>query len=289
MDISTGKLQQLVTVARVGSFSRAAVELNISQPALSRSIAGMEERYGLQIFNRQGHGVELTAAGTQVIEQAQTLLQTMRVFDNNLQLFGSGKAGSLSIGLSPLLASQVMANFAVDFVNSTAQARLEVLIRPGDVLVDALKNDLIELFFFPESYIDPGPEIEVESIGQMLPAIVVRKGHPLAKRRGLSLEDLSDFPWASSIEPPVVNDVLNAARVVCDNFHILREAVRKSDLVCICSSVFVAEQLAEGSLQEIKVKGLPMPETRIRMATLSGRIISPLAEQAVTRMREYLR
>jgi DNA-binding transcriptional LysR family regulator len=55
MDISLGKLQQLVAVADSGSFSKAAVELSISQPALSRSIADIERRYGFQIFNRSGH------------------------------------------------------------------------------------------------------------------------------------------------------------------------------------------------------------------------------------------
>ncbi len=288
MDLSIGKLQQLVTVARIGSFSKAALELNISQPALSRSIAGIEERYGFQIFNRLGHGVELTAAGAQVIEQAQSLLQTMRVFDNNLKLFGSGKAGTLAMGLSPLLASQVMSRFAVEFVKSTAQAQLQVMIRPGEVLVDALKNDLVELFFFPESYIDTGPEIEMEPIGHIMPAVVVRRGHPLAKRKHLSVEDLSGYPWASSVEPPVDSKVLNAARVVCDNYHILRDAVLESDLVCICSASFVARQLADGSLHEIRVEGLPLPSTQIYLATLSGRVRSPLAEQAVMRMREYL-
>jgi hypothetical protein len=67
MDLSLGKLQQLITVARCGSFSRAAEELPMTQPALSRSIAAIERRYGFAIFNRIGHGVEPTAAAAQVL------------------------------------------------------------------------------------------------------------------------------------------------------------------------------------------------------------------------------
>ena len=59
MSVSLGRLQQLITVARCGSFSRAAEELNVSQPALSRSIAALERRYGVQIFNRIGGTVGL--------------------------------------------------------------------------------------------------------------------------------------------------------------------------------------------------------------------------------------
>lgn len=288
MDISLGKLQQLVAVADSGSFSKAAVELSISQPALSRSIADIEQRYGFQIFNRRGHGVHLTAAGAQVIAQAQPLLQTMRVFDNNLRLFGSGKAGVLSLGLSPLLASQLLAKFAVEFFTPDMRAQLRVVIRPGPGLLDELKRDTIEMFFFPEGHIEPGPEICVEPVGQVIPVCVVRSAHPLVERQPLTLADLAGFPWASSIDPPFIEKLLSPARFVCDSYHILREAVLESDLICICSWAFVAQQLAEGTLREIRVEGLPLPATTIYMAKLHGRVSSPLADQAVKRIGAYL-
>lgn len=288
MDLSIGKLQQLVMVARAGSFSKAAVELNISQPALSRSIAAIEERYGFQIFNRMGHGIQVTAAGAQVIGQAGPLLQAMRVFDNNLRLFGSGKAGRLQLGLSPLLASEFLAKLAGEFFTPDAQAQLQVMIRSGGDLLEELKNDVIELFFFPETHIEPSLEIDIEPIGNIVPICVVRSTHPLAQRHKLRLEDLRDFPWASSVTPPIDDEALSPARFVCDNYHILREAVLLSDLICICSSAFVSPQLTDGSLREIQVEGLRLPLTTIYKAKLRGRVISPLAEEAVKRMKTYL-
>ncbi len=289
MDLSTGKLQQLIMVARTGSFSKAALELNISQPALSRSIAGLEDRYGFQIFNRTGHGVQLTAAGAQVVAQAEPLLQGMRVFDSNLRLFGSGKVGRLQFGLAPLLASQILAPFAAEFFTPDAMARLSVMIRPGAGLLDALRNDEIELFFFPESHIEPSEDIEVEPVGAVMPCCVVRRGHPLAGRDGLTLADLSAYPWASSVDPPIADELLSPARLTCDNFHILRDAVMASDLICICSGAFVAQQLEEGSLCEIEVEGLPLPPATIYMAKLRGRVNSPLANETVKRIGKYLR
>lgn len=289
MDLSIGKLQQLVMVARVGSVSKAAIELNISQPALSRSIAAIEERYGFQIFNRMGHGVEVTAAGAQVIAQAGPLLQAMRVFDSNLRLFSSGKAGRLQLGLSPLLASEFLAKLAGEFFTPDTEAQLQVMIYSGADLLEALKSDAIELFFFPETHIEPSVEIDIEPIGQTAPLCVVRKGHPLAKRHKLRVEDLRDFPWASSVAPPIAPELLSPARFICDNYHILREAVLLSDLICICSTAFVSQQLADGSLQAIKVEGLPLPLTTIYTAKLRGRVRSPLAEEAVKRMKAYLK
>lgn len=288
MDISLGKLQQLVTVARWGSFSKAAVELNTSQPALSRSIAAIEDRYGFPIFNRTGHGVDLTAAGAQVIAQAEPLLQTLRVFDNNLRLFGAGKSGQLSFGLSPLLASQVLARFAAEFFTPDTKAQLQVMIRPGPDLLEALKSDAIEMFFFPESHIDPGPELTIEQVGEIASICVVRSAHPLAQQAHLTFADLADYPWACSVAPPIADEMLSSARLICDNYNILLEAVLASDLICICSAAFVAEELANGSLREIHIEGLPLSTTSIYMAKLQGRVSSPLAEAAAQRMREYL-
>jgi DNA-binding transcriptional LysR family regulator len=289
MGISSGKLQQLITVARSGSFSKAATELNISQPALSRSIAAIEAHYGFQIFNRLGHGVHVTAAGAQVIAQAEPLLQSMHVFDNNLRLFASGKVGNVAIGFSALLASQVLGQFAGEFFTKGQRAQLRVLIRPGNILLETLKNDEIEIFFFPESHIEPAPEIELEPVGSIIPACVVRSRHPLAGRPDLKLNDLAGFPWASSVDPPALRGVDIPGRFICDNYHILRDAVLRSDLVCICSSSFVAQQLRDGTLREIKIKGLVLPETTIYMAKLRGRVLSPLAEEAVKRMRAHLK
>jgi DNA-binding transcriptional LysR family regulator len=289
MDVSLGKLHQLVVVARCGTVSQAAAELNISQPALSRSIAAIEARYGFQIFNRSGHGVQPTAAGAQVIALAEPLLEQMRVFDQNLRLFGAGDAGELAFGIAPLLASQLLPRFAAAHVPSGSRARLRVMIRPGADLLAELKRDAIEMFVFPESHIDPGPDLAIERIGTVLPVCVVRAGHPLARQAHVALADLAPFPWASSVDPPAAVAALGGARFTCDNYHVLREATLASDMVVICSSAFVADDLATGALRRIAVAGFDLPPTAIYLATLRGRILSPQAERAVRRIAALLR
>lgn len=288
MTLSLAKLQQLITVARCGSFSRAAEELHISQPALSRSIAATERHYGFAIFNRIGHGVQLTAAGTQVLAQAEPLLQSMRVFDRNMGLLATGKAGTLKIGIPPLLASQILADLARTFFTPSGEIELRISIRSGPTLLEELKDDIVEFFLFAESQVEPGPDIETQRIGAMSPTCIVRRDHPLAGRSGLTLKDLSAYPWASSVEPPAMGKLLNPSRFVCDNYHILRDAVLHTDLVCICSSAFVARDLAEGRLCALEVPGFLPPETGVSIAWLAGRILSPLAQAAISRIGTLL-
>jgi DNA-binding transcriptional LysR family regulator len=289
MDLSLGKLQQLTTVARCGSFSRAAQELHMTQPALSRSIAAMERRYGFQLFNRIGHGVEPTTAALQVLTQAELLLQSMRVFDRNISSLASGKTGTLKMGLPPLLASQLLADLARELFATSGEIELRVSVRSGPALVDELKNDAIEMFFLVEGLVNPGPDIELEIVGGIRPTCVARRGHPLAGRSGLTLADLGGYPWASSVEPPAMGKFLNPKRFMCDNYHILRETVLCTDLVCICSRAFVAAELADGRLSELDVPGFLPRETTISAAKLRGRILSPLARIAVTRIAAILR
>ena len=288
MDISVGKLQQLVTVARLGSFSAAALELNISQPALSRSIAALEHRYGFQIFSRVGHGVQLTAAGAQVIELARPLLQQMQVFDNNLKLFGSGEVGSLAIGMAPLLASEVLADLASEFFNSASRVELQVTTQAGAILMEKLKRDDIEMVFYPEGYMGAETDLDVDVLGYIEPVCVVRCGHPLLARGELSRQDLAEFPWASSVLPEQLREAIQPSQFVCDNYHILRDTVLNSNLICICTRAFVVELLQTGMLCEIEVTGLPLPPTAICAARLRGRISSPLAVEAMERVRVRL-
>ena len=67
MDVDLAKLNQLLVIARTGSFSRAAEELRITQPALSRSVAGLEQRFGFRIFERGRGGATPTTVGALVL------------------------------------------------------------------------------------------------------------------------------------------------------------------------------------------------------------------------------
>lgn len=288
MNLSLMKMKQLVAVAKTGSFSRAAKELHISQPALSRNIADIESHYGIEIFLRHGHGVSPTTAGNQVIDQAERLLRSMQAFDSNLKLLSSGRAGTLTMGMAPLLASQLLANFASDFFSSISKVQVEVTIRPGSMLVEALKQNQIEFFLFPEGYISEDPELQVDPIGHIKPICVVRRDHPLVSRKNLRLEDLKNYPWANSVASPILEKTLKPTQFVCDNYHILRDAVLNSDLICICSSSFIAEELTEGSLREISIKGLPLNQITVYVATQVDRISSTLANSAILKIGQYL-
>lgn len=288
MDISLSKLHQLTTVARCRNISQAAAELNLSQPALSRIIAKIEAWYGFAIFNRNGQGVEPTAIGAQVLVEAEQMLQQLLTFESNAALLRGCKGGTLRIGMAPLLASQIAARFAEDFFSPDNEAQLRLMVRQGVELLQALKGDEIELFFYPGPHIPSTDEFEMTCIGTIQPVCVVRQDHPLVGRDDLKAADLRSYRWASAVEHPTGLDLPKGADLICDNYHILREAVLATDLICICSTEFVAEDLREGTLVALQTDFLPMPATEIFVGKLKGRTESPLAAAAVTRVAHFL-
>ncbi len=133
---------------------------------------------------------------------------------------------------------------------------------------------------FPETHLQETGEVSIKELGHIRPVCVVRRGHPLLDLNRVTLADLATFTWASSVGSNYGPDVQCKSRMICDNYHILRDTALLSDLVCICSEAFFAEELRTGPLVEIAVDGLPLRPTAIYAAHLKGRLNSPLAERA---------
>lgn len=97
MDIR--ELRSFVKVAQCGGFSRAARDLFIAQPALSRQIAKLEEQLQVELFTRHGRGVELTAAGSRLLERAEIMLRYMEETADHVRNTADEERGHLAIGL----------------------------------------------------------------------------------------------------------------------------------------------------------------------------------------------
>lgn len=288
MDISLAKLGQLVAVARTGSFSRAAAELNVSQPALSRSIALIEQRYGFQIFDRGRSGAVLTLSGAQIVQQATTLLRNACILDHNMRLHGRGDAGLVSIGMGPMVSSLVLAGLGRHMFRTRPAVRLKTLIRPTDILIDALLADEIELFIGPGPIAFPS-EIELHNIGDQSAAFVVRANHPLLKQGKVQLDDVLNYPLGCSVEISWAERLgVPSGAFICDNFHIIREITVDTDVIWICPPHFVASELLSGILYALDVPLSPLNDPvspfatiEVYVAKLRGRSMSPIAEEVI--------
>jgi LysR family nitrogen assimilation transcriptional regulator len=187
------QLRYFASVARAGSFSRAAEELRIAQPALSRRIRELEETLGKPLLVRHGRGVRLTAAGALVLQRAEEIQQLVAQLEAESQ-GDEVMRGSVSLGVPPaaglLIVPPVLAHFA------EAQPDVALHVREG---ISSLIHE-----WLGEGRIDVGVvynPLPVEGI-EVLPILrerMVLVGPPdgLGKpglRPEIHIKDLADLP-----------------------------------------------------------------------------------------------
>ncbi len=98
------QLRDFVGIVTAGSFNRAAEQLYVAQPALSRQIKAPEEELGVQLLFRTSYGVEVTEAGRRLLELAEHLLRSADNVRDEVRSVSHEPLGSLVIGLPPSLA-----------------------------------------------------------------------------------------------------------------------------------------------------------------------------------------
>ena len=285
MDLT--RLRHIVAVADTGSFSRAAEEVRITQPALSRSIATFEQQYGIRLFDRGRGGVSLTPAGSLVIEQARSMLAAAGDLERSMRLFGKGEAGRVAFGLGPLLAS-LLPIIAPPLLHLRPNLRVTTMVRPVDQLLPDLVNGRIEMIFGNSWHLGQIPGLIREGLGNLPLAIFARTGHPLAGTRGIATAQLEAYPTAHPIELPSGGLTDRGGSFICDNFGVLREIVLASDCIWRTSPAFLTRELGEGLFAELDVPELSPAKTEISVVFRRGRSLSPAAQAVIEQVRVIL-
>ena len=132
-------LRLFVRVARSGSFSRAARELDMAQPTASRSIAALEQEIGAALFTRTTRALTLTEAGANYLERVEALLDALDEANHDVR--GTGELrGTLRVGLSSTIAVRVVIPRLPDFAARHPALRVELLVddRRQDLVVEGV-------------------------------------------------------------------------------------------------------------------------------------------------------
>lgn len=108
--MNSKQLQYAIKLSKTLCFSQAAEQLNITQPALSKQILSLENELGVKLFDRSTSPLSLTSAGEFFIREAKELLYKEDQMLRTMDLFKSGDAGHLTIGITPFRSSYLIPN-----------------------------------------------------------------------------------------------------------------------------------------------------------------------------------
>ncbi|MDH6356100.1 DNA-binding transcriptional LysR family regulator [Dysgonomonas sp. PH5-45] len=134
------RLVVFVSVARNLNFTRAAAELHISQPAISRHIQELESMYKTQLFERSGNKVKLTVPGETLLRYAENILETYRNLQLEMNLLTGNLSGELRVGASTTIAQYVLPPIIAKFISRFPDIRLTVTSGNTEQIEQALEE-----------------------------------------------------------------------------------------------------------------------------------------------------
>lgn len=188
----TSSLRQLATfrtVARLGSVSRAAEELHLSQSAVSIQLSSLEAAAGAPLVSRTGHGVRLTEAGELLLTYADRLIALWNETSDEIATFLGEFSGTLRVG-AVTTAEYWLPRLLVTFVNDNPKVKIKLNIANRDEIVRSLAMREIDIAVMGQ----PPGELKVSSaaIAKNPMAFVAAPNHPLMSERKLTMARLAE-------------------------------------------------------------------------------------------------
>jgi LysR family hydrogen peroxide-inducible transcriptional activator len=187
-----GQLRYFSKIVEHRSFTRAAQDCSVSQPALSQQIAKLEKELGQPLFERQGRSIRLTPAGQVLQTQAEKILQLVE--DAKRQITDDGQTGRICVSAIPTIAPYLLPHVLSSVGQQFPQASFMVSEDPTEALLRRCSNGDVDvgILAMPAAakYLTIEPLYEEELL------LALPKDHPLCERTRITSKDIADEPFA---------------------------------------------------------------------------------------------
>jgi DNA-binding transcriptional LysR family regulator len=187
------QLRIFVAVAECEHVTRAAEALRLTQSAVSASVAALESRYSVALFDRVGRRIELNAAGQLFLGEARTVLARADAAELALSEMSGLKRGTLSVHASQTIASYWLSPRLVAFRRAYPQIEVKLAVGNTAQTAKAVIDGTAELGFVEGRVEDLA--LQQSTIDQDRLTIVVGAGHPWAHKKRLTVRDLVEGDW----------------------------------------------------------------------------------------------
>jgi DNA-binding transcriptional LysR family regulator len=292
-------LRVLIAVVQAGSMSKAAESLGTAQPALSRSIAALEDTLGVRLLDRSPRGVEATDYGRAVIRRGVAAFDELRQSVNDIAFLSDPTAGELRIGAGEGLANGPVLQVIDRLSRQHPRISIHLATAPVEKLRVELIERRIEMAFvrLAEPIVDR--QLAVERLFDDPFVVVASPRNPWTRRRRVQLDELLDEPWVllpyETLSGSLVAQAFRISGVEPPRATVFTQALHVRDRLLATGRFLSTRPRFAVCLPDRQpvLKALPveLPGTRrpIAMVTLKARTLSPLAELFATRIRETIK
>ena len=300
------QLNYVITISEKGSLNKAAEVLYVTQPSLTSAVRELEKELGITLFNRGGKGVTLTNDGAEFIQYAR---QVVNQYDRLLEKYGKGGNLRKKFGISCQHYSFAVKSF-VEMVKHFDTDEYEFAIRESktrDVIEDVTtgKSEVGILYlsdfnrkaigkFLKSSQLEFHPLIKCE------PYVYLWKGHPLANKKSIRLEELRDYPCLSFEQGP--SGAFYFAEEILSTYDYIRtiKATDRATMLnlmvglngyTLCSGIICEELNGSDYVAvafEDKEEEVAAGRMEIGYIVKQNMILSQMAEMYIAELEKYL-
>lgn len=297
--MDTRQLAAFCAVVDLGSFSRAAERLGVTQPAVSLQVRALEERLGRRLLDRSGRRVAPTEAGLRLYRGAQRLLALEeQLLDELSEEEGGGLHGTLAIGASTGPGAHLVPLLLCEFQRAHPSLRVALTVADTQAVIEQVAERALELGIV--GALRRHRALRFEPLVRDEIVLAVPPGHPFAGRE-VTVEELRQETLIAMQEGAGVRQVIEAelrrARLRLREFDTrlelgLQESVRTAVAagygVAFISRTAIEGELAAGTLASARVVGLD-PARQIYVVRSAGRRPTRAAESFLAFARERVR
>jgi LysR family transcriptional regulator, nitrogen assimilation regulatory protein len=294
------QMAYFVQVAELGSFTRAASVLGVAQPALSRQVRALEVELRQPLFERNGRGVTLTAAGTRLLAHGRGILQQVERARQDLEEQRGAASGLLSIGLPPSISRSLTAPLVETFRERFPRATLSVVEGLSTYTLEWLAQGRIDCAVVYNAV--PTPAVDLQPVLQeRLHLLSARKpGAGAMRGRPVTLAALADCALVIPSRPHAIRMRVETAmaeaglrpRVALEieSVAAILDLVQRHGLHAVLSlnAVQGRNREAQFEARPIRTAGGSLLATTLYLATSAQRPRGPLLEQAAAVLAELL-
>ncbi|MFA6542068.1 MAG: selenium metabolism-associated LysR family transcriptional regulator [Bacteroidota bacterium] len=279
------RLKVFLSVAKTLSFTKAAHELFVTQPAVTKHIQALEKEYGLPLFTRKGSRIYLTPAGREFYDYSKRVYALHKHLEDTLNIYRDEKAGELTVGASTTIAQYILPPILAGFKKKYPKITLSLLSGNSEQIAEALMKGEIELGLVEGKIKNRGIKYEIfindelalasrahnkNETGEMFDAEQLKNIPLVLRERGSGT--LEVFEYALRNKKIKLSD-LNI-EIYLGSTEAIKYYLENSNSFGVLSIRAIQKELERGVLTIKKVKGLKVTRTfdfiSLQGSTLSG-------------------
>lgn len=264
MNINFEHYRIFYTVANHGNITKASKELNISQPAISKTIKNLEEQLGGQLFVRTKKGVVLTEEGKEFYRYIKQGIDCIASAENRFTELIHLETGCIRIGISTTLTKEFLLPHLEQFHSLYPKINIQIITNMSSELFQKLRNGLIDLIILNLSNQNYGNDIEIIPCKKVTDCFVVNQSYLHLCESEISLQDLNQFPLILQAQGSNTREFLDQfakehgvvlkPNMELASYTLVTEFAKIGLGVAYVTKDYIQEELENHVLYEIKLK-----------------------------------